>query len=397
VTRKTKLAFGFAALALLSIAEFALPHYVSRLFTRLTIDLGLAQAPVKVTLAIPEDAVQSNEFAFVFEPMPKLVVKGQAAGVSGVPGQAAFWIAEQGQLALGPYDIAGFLAQNGFDNPVAFTGGVKQLVTINDTNFALGGFNAGPCYFVALINLDLMAMVDRFPCLPDGTDALDFKGLGGGYDIRDGALFIAIGTASDAVPSTKNDLAQDPASPYGKILRYDIVAGPDGVALENRQIYTSGHRNPQGMLWMDGLLLAVEHGPKGGDEINLIAQGKNYGWPVYSAGSGYDDGDIPSFAAQGTGFTNPIFSFVPSIGISDLSPCPSIIADKKGGNADCLIISAMRDQAIYIVLGDFAASQIYSVERVPVGVRVREVFVVDDVMYLVPDVWHIIRVKISAF
>lgn len=239
-----------------------------------------------------------------------------------------------------------------------------------------------------------MALVDRFAWLPDGEDQLDLKGIGGGYAVRGKTLYLALGTAGDAVPSSKNDLAQDLTSPYGKILSYDIATGPKGAVLQNRQIYTSGHRNPQGMLVMGDLLLAVEHGPKGGDEINLITQGSNYGWPLYSAGSGYDEADIPSFAAPNSGFTAPIFSFVPSIGISDLSDCPTIIRDKKGGNADCLIVSSLRDEAIYIVMADLATKQVYSVERVQVGVRVREVSLLDDTMYLVPDFSNIIRVQI---
>ena len=376
-------------------AEFAFHHQIARTIKAVASDLGLTEKKVQPRAVLPEGAVQSNEFAFVFEGIASLPVEDAAAGVVGVPGQPGFWIAEMGSLAPGPYKLDAFLAQNGFANAADSNGGIRQIIDVEGTRFALGGFNEGDCYFGAVIDLDHLRLVDRFPCLPDSTDRLDMKGFGGGYAVVGKALYMALGTASDAVQSSKNELAQDLTSPYGKILRYEIATGPDGVALQNRQIYTRGHRNPQGMLVLGDLLLAVEHGPKGGDEINLIVQDNNYGWPLYSAGSGYDELDIPSFAAAGTGFTAPIFSFVPSIGISDLSACPTIIRDKKGGNADCLIVSALRDEAIYIVMADLAAKQVYSVERVPVGARVREVFLVDDTMYLVPDFSNIIRVTIE--
>ncbi len=375
-------------------AEFTLHHQITRTLRAVASGLGLTEKPVQPRVVLPEGAVQSNEFAFVFEGITTLPVDQVAAGVVGVPGQPGFWIAEMGSVAPGPYNLEAFMASNGFAVAPEFNGGIRQIIEVEGTRFALGGFNEGSCYFAALIDLDDLRLVDRFPCLPDGTDGLDMKGMGGGYAVRDKTFYLALGTASDGVQTSKNDLAQDLTSPYGKILRYDIATGPDGTTLQNRQNYTRGHRNPQGLSVVGDLLLAVEHGPKGGDEINLIVQDNNYGWPLYSAGSGYDEVDMPSFAAPGAGFTTPIFSFVPSIGISDLSACPTIIRDKKGGNADCLIVSALRDEAIYIVMADLAAKQVYSVERVPVGARVREVFLVDDTMYLVPDFSNIIRVAI---
>ena len=389
---------GSVGLILLGVAEFVLPHYVSRFVVRLGADLGLtARLAPPVRATIPETAVETNEFAFEMIGLAALTVQAQAAGVFGVPGQSDFWMAEQGAVVLGPYDVSGLLEAQGYANATEYLGGIKQLITINDSTFALGGFSQGDCYFGALIDLERMAVVEQFPCLPDNAESLDFKGIGGGYAVMGDALFMALGTASDAVPSSKNDLAQDAGSPYGKILRYDIVADAGGVALQNRRIFTSGHRNPQGMVVLGNHLLAVEHGPKGGDEINVIVEGANYGWPLYSAGSGYDDADFPSFAAAGTGFTNPVYSFVPSIGISDISACPREMAEKKGGTADCVIVSALRAQSIFIVMADFAADKVHSIEQVPLGARIREVFVADDVMYLVPDAASIMRVKVTAF
>jgi glucose/arabinose dehydrogenase len=80
-------------------------------------------------------------------------------------------------------------------------------------------------------------------------------------------------------------------------------------------IWTYGHRNPQGMVY-DGandLIWAVEHGPKGGDELNLIEKGKNYGWPKASYGINYD-GTVLTPDKELEGVTNPARFWVPSIG-----------------------------------------------------------------------------------
>lgn len=80
-------------------------------------------------------------------------------------------------------------------------------------------------------------------------------------------------------------------------------------------IWTYGHRNPQGMVYdaATNRLWAVEHGPKGGDELNLIEKGKNYGWPKTSYGINYD-GTILTEFKQMEGVTDPVHYWVPSIG-----------------------------------------------------------------------------------
>ena len=54
-----------------------------------------------------------------------------------------------------------------------------------------------------------------------------------------------------------------------------------------KEIFSKGHRNPQGLAQVDGILFSTEHGPQGGDEINIIEKNKNYGWPIVSLGTRY--------------------------------------------------------------------------------------------------------------
>ncbi|MBI2051433.1 PQQ-dependent sugar dehydrogenase [Candidatus Roizmanbacteria bacterium] len=95
----------------------------------------------------------------------------------------------------------------------------------------------------------------------------------------DAKLYITTGDA------TERDLAQDKSSLAGKILRIEKDGSiPKDNPFPNSPIWSLGHRNPQGIAWQPdtNLLFETEHGPTGGDEINIIKKGKNYGWPIVS-------------------------------------------------------------------------------------------------------------------
>lgn len=118
---------------------------------------------------------------------------------------------------------------------------------------------------------------------------------------------------------------------HGKIHRmYDDGRIPTdnpfvGQKNANGTIWTYGHRNPQGMVYdaANDRIWEVEHGPKGGDELNLIEKGKNYGWPKTSYGINYD-GTILTPNKEMEGVTNPVRYWVPSIG-----PCGVTIVTSK--------------------------------------------------------------------
>ncbi len=108
---------------------------------------------------------------------------------------------------------------------------------------------------------------------------------------------------------------------HGKIHRiYDDGRIPKDNPFVGQQnakgsIWTYGHRNPQGMVYdaANNRIWAVEHGPKGGDELNLIEKGKNYGWPKTSYGINYDGTILTEFKEM-EGVENPVRYWVPSIG-----------------------------------------------------------------------------------
>lgn len=142
-----------------------------------------------------------------------------------------------------------------------------------------------------------------------------------------GYLFFSVG---DRQAPPRGDLeshpAQDPSNHHGTINRiHDDGRIPDdnpfvGQAGVEPSIWSFGHRNPQG-LTIDretGNLWITEHGPQGGDELNLIEPGENYGWPVVGYGVNYGSGEAIHAATMREGWMNPSWVWVPSIGTSGL-------------------------------------------------------------------------------
>ena len=134
----------------------------------------------------------------------------------------------------------------------------------------------------------------------------------------DGTLFLTIGDRGDRMS------AQDTANHNGTIVRLNRDGGvPIGNPLTDAadglpEIWSFGHRNPQGAaLDASGTLWAVEHGAKGGDEVNRIAPGKNYGWPVIAYGRHYSGGKIGVGTAR-EGMEQPAHYWDPSIAPSGM-------------------------------------------------------------------------------
>lgn len=131
-------------------------------------------------------------------------------------------------------------------------------------------------------------------------------------------LFVASGDRQKMTP------AQDPQSDLGKIMRLNLDGTPatgNPLADDNvtsPAIWTMGHRNILGLDFdRSGQLWALEHGPRGGDELNRIEGGRNYGWPIVSNGIHYDGRDIPDHATR-PDFAAPVISWDPVIAPGDL-------------------------------------------------------------------------------
>ena len=165
------------------------------------------------------------------------------------------------------------------------------------------------------------------------VDVFEAQSRGGGHYggrlawNRDGYLFVSVG---DRMARTRGDLsahpAQDRSNHHGVTVRLhddgrvpddNPFVGQDGALPE---IWSYGHRNPQGLLVHPetGELWADEHGPQGGDELNLIQPGRNYGWPVFGYGVNYGSGTAIHAGTRGEDIESPAHFWVPSIATSGL-------------------------------------------------------------------------------
>ena len=212
-------------------------------------------------------------------------------------------------------------------------------------------------------------------------------GGGGFYDKKNNRILLAIGVASGADNDKNNSKSQKDDSYFGKIV--SIPLSNDKQKIHQPVIYSKGHRNSQGMTLHKNLIFSVEHGPKGGDEINIINESRNYGWNKFSYGTKYGKPDATYNNASNI-FIEPIFYFTPSIGISDIYKCPIIFNDP--GYKDCLLVSSMRDGSFYIAKLNEEMNRIQSIERVELGSRIRKIRSTNDSVFLFTDNQSIVKI-----
>lgn len=137
---------------------------------------------------------------------------------------------------------------------------------------------------------------------------------------RSGALFVTTGDRSD---SQARRLAQDVTTAIGKVLRINPDGGPaaGNPAMERGlpEIWSYGHRNLQSAaIGPDGALWTVEHGARGGDELNRPEAGRNYGWPVITYGQDYSGGAIGEGLTAREGMEQPLYYWDPVIAPSGM-------------------------------------------------------------------------------
>ena len=162
-----------------------------------------------------------------------------------------------------------------------------------------------------------------------------------------GMLYLSVGEGGSTTyggENSPNQNAQNVKVEWGKVHRmtFDGKVPSDNPVLPGNTIATTvfsyGHRNPQGLAWnpFTNELWEDEHGPMGGDEVNIIRKGKNYGWPLVSYGKNYD-GTTISASPNRSGIEDPIYTWTPSI-----APCGMafITADKfKSWKGNVLVAS----------------------------------------------------------
>lgn len=198
----------------------------------------------------------------------------------------------------------------------------------------------------------------------------------------DGTLFVTTGDRG------KSELAQDPAATVGKVIRIN----PDGsVPADNPKaegwgppVWSMGHRNIQGAAIdpATGLLWTVEHGARGGDELNQPRAGKNYGWPIISYGRKYSGEKIGEGTAK-QGLEQPVYYWDPSIATSGLAFYNGDLFAGWKGSVLVGGLAGARLSRLVLEGGQVVAEEVILEDR---GDRIRDVRVGSDgAVYLLVD------------
>lgn len=249
-------------------------------------------------------------------------------------------------------------------------GGVKSVFKKNNINFAIiSSKKISNCYYASIYNLEIKENIFETECLPDYKN-VDFNGLGGAFINYNNNLVLSIGAPEWSSEAIRN-LAQKKDSLYGKtVIIHDKFFNSNKdkfLKKEDIKIFTKGHKNPQGITLIDKKIFSVEHGPQGGDELNLLKKGNNYGWPIVSYGTLYNNGK--SFLKKNN-TSDPIFTFLPSIAPSSVGNCPSNLKNYYKDN-HCIIILSLRGMSLFVGLVDKKDLRLVSLEKFLINQRLR--------------------------
>ena len=181
-------------------------------------------------------------------------------------------------------------------------------------------------------------------------------------------LFVASGDRQKMQP------AQDTSNNLGSIVRLNLdgstaagnpLAGEGGISA---QLWSWGHRNILGLQFDgQGRLWDLEHGPAGGDELNLVQSGGNYGWPEVSGGDHYDGKPIPRNSTRDD-FIKPAVNWTPVIAPGDFI---FYSGDQFAGWKGAAVIAAMKPSALVVVTIDGESAR--ETHRIPFEKRLREI------------------------
>jgi glucose/arabinose dehydrogenase len=305
-----------------------------------------------------------------------------ADGTVSEPLQGVPMVHYQGQVGLLDLALDKNFAQN---RRIFFT--YSENTTATDSHIVLAS---------ATLNADLKGISGAkiiFGSMPALSNQRFGANQGGRVAVdRDGNLFVIIG---DRAPTPPTDYGQQNGTSIGKILHLTPegkpVAGNPFIGKEGYapEVYSMGHRSPEGLAInpANGELWATEHGPQGGDELNKIEPGKNYGWPVISHGIDYNNQQITAGIVEKEGLEQPRYYWNPVI-------APSGMAFYQGnqfpGWKDSIFVGGLGGQLLDRLHMDWKTNKVIGEEPLllepEVRARIRDVrFGPDGNLYVLTD------------
>ena len=318
----------------------------------------------------PLQKVNANSFSVDFEKVVSLTQK-TAFIINEKKNKNYFTIFTQDGFILENYKEKKLNLPNFFS--MKKKGGVKTVFVYDNKFFALVSSKKDKCYYASIVYLKNKKEIFKTKCLPD--ENIDYNGLGSSSVHLENSILLSIG-APESLSNKIAMLAQDIDSMYGKIIEIskkelDMIIS-NQIKYINPKIFTLGHRNPQGITKIEKNIFSVEHGPRGGDELNKIEINKNYGWPIVSYGVKYIslDGSKRTFKVNHeiSGFEEPLFALVPSVGISSLNKCPEKLNSYY--NKPCLMALSLYGnglrpgRSIIIFLLNEKMDKVHSTEKI---------------------------------
>ena len=225
---------------------------------------------------------------------------------------------------------------------------VNQCYTLrlSETQFDLQNLKAGE--WLTRYDSQPCVKINKFPNLTGGRLAFT----------RDGNILLTVGVHSYST----REFADLDGSHYGRVIQINPT---DWTA----RVFSKGHRNPQGLYVGSDKIWSTEHGPEGGDELNELEYGSDYGWPFSSFGTDYGkktfEGGDPGKYLQGR---LPFYAWVPSIGISNLV---EVKGTEFSAWQDDLLVTSLNGMSIFRVR--IRENRVVTIERLKLGERIRDI------------------------
>jgi glucose/arabinose dehydrogenase/cytochrome c2 len=239
------------------------------------------------------------------------------------------------------------VAYDKFDSALGKLRTVVSVIPFDTTTLAATGSWEDEFYGDAFLNNGITS----------GAGRLAYRG--------GGKLYLTLGDHYIFNPK----FSEDDHTTFGKIIELNLNA-------KTWRQYSKGHRNPEGLTFLrSGQLISTEHGPYGGDKLNIIADGGDYGWPNVTLGTDYNRYDWPPSASPaGTlaGYKAPLFAWVPSIAPTQVVEVGNFNSRWDGD----LVVGALKASSIYRLRLE-EGRVIYS-ERIWIGERIRDIAQTDD-------------------